>query len=48
MVKMIDFAHSTFQGFMEDPVAHIGPDQGYLKGLDTLIELLESAVEERK
>ena len=41
-VKMIDFAHSTFDGFMDDPVVHIGPDHGYLKGLTTLIRLMES------
>ena len=29
-VAMIDFAHSTFEGFMADPVLHTGPDSGYV------------------
>ena len=45
VVKMIDFAHSTFEGFMGDPISHSGPDHGYIKGLDSLIELLESALD---
>ena len=44
VVRMIDFAHSTFTGFMNDPVLHSGPDKGYLKGLDTIADLLESAL----
>jgi hypothetical protein len=28
---------------MNDPVVHAGPDEGYLKGLDTLIRVLEAA-----
>lgn len=43
-MKMIDFAHSTFEGFMDDSVVHIGPDAGYLKGIDTLIGILAKAV----
>ena len=45
-MKMIDFAHSTFEGFMEDPVVHIGPDLGYIKGIDTLISTLIKAMEQ--
>ena len=29
-VAMIDFAHSTFEGFMADPVLHTGPDSGFV------------------
>ncbi len=43
-VKMIDFAHSTFEGFLKDSVVHIGPDAGYIKGLDSLIHLLQRAL----
>ncbi len=43
-VTMIDFAHSTFEGFMSDPVPHSGPDSGYLKGLDTLVDIFETAL----
>ena len=39
-MKMIDFAHSTFEGFLDDPITHSGPDSGYLKGLDTLIRII--------
>ncbi len=41
---MIDFAHTTFEGFMSDPVLHSGPDSGYLKGLDTLVDIFETAL----
>ena len=42
-MKMIDFAHSTFEGFMDDPIIHEGPDSGYIKGLDSLISILQNA-----
>lgn len=41
-LRMIDFAHSTHSGYM-DPVKHAGCDNGYLKGLDTLIKILKEA-----
>ncbi len=44
VVRMIDFAHSTFEGFMDDPVLHSGPDSGYLKGLDTLVDTFDAAL----
>ena len=44
-VKIIDFAHSTFEGFLDDPIVHEGPDAGFLKGLDTLIDVLTHALE---
>ncbi|XP_074640766.1 inositol hexakisphosphate kinase 1-like [Tubulanus polymorphus] len=37
-VRMIDFAHTTFQGFPSDKVTHTGPDTGYLFGLENLIK----------
>ncbi|KAE9551790.1 hypothetical protein FO519_004994 [Halicephalobus sp. NKZ332] len=40
VVKMIDFAHSTFRGFLDDKV-YSGMDDGYLLGIDSLISTLE-------
>lgn len=40
-VKMVDFAHSTFHGFIREDEDHMGPDTGYLRGLSTLIELFQ-------
>ncbi|KAM9860052.1 inositol hexakisphosphate kinase 1 [Aulostomus maculatus] len=41
-VRMIDFAHSTFKGFRGDTAVHDGPDRGYVFGLESLIQILES------
>ena len=38
-VRMIDFSHSTFRGFLDDCTIHKGPDDGYLLGLKNLIEI---------
>ncbi|XP_062578612.1 inositol hexakisphosphate kinase 2-like [Saccostrea cucullata] len=38
-VRMIDFAHSTHSGFQNDTRVHTGPDQGYLYGLKSLIDV---------
>lgn len=43
-VRMIDFAHATHYGFLQDKTAHVGPDHGYLFGLKNLIQLFESEV----
>lgn len=43
-VKIIDFAHATFQGFLGDPIVHQGPDTGFLKGLDSLLDILTSSL----
>ena len=40
-VRMIDFAHATHHGFLQDKTAHVGPDHGYLFGLKNLMELFE-------
>lgn len=39
-VRMIDFAHSTHSGFQNDE-KHRGVDQGYLFGLQNLIDIFE-------
>ena len=39
-VYMIDFAHSTYQGFLEDKIIHEGPDKDCLNALDNLIAVL--------
>ncbi|XP_054640138.1 inositol hexakisphosphate kinase 1 [Dunckerocampus dactyliophorus] len=41
-IRMIDFAHSTFKGFRGDTAVHDGPDRGYVLGLESLIQILES------
>ncbi|CAL1529554.1 unnamed protein product [Lymnaea stagnalis] len=38
-VKMIDFAHTTHQGFISDKVRHSGPDADYIRGLENLVKL---------
>ncbi|KAI1708181.1 inositol polyphosphate kinase domain-containing protein [Ditylenchus destructor] len=44
-LAMIDFAHSTFQGFMEDKL-YTGVDEGYLLGMDSLITILKAILDE--
>ena len=39
-VRMIDFAHTTFSGYLGDELVHWGPDNGYLLGLDSLTQIL--------
>jgi len=41
-VRMIDFAHATHHGFLQDKTAHVGPDHGYLFGLKNLIHLFDN------
>lgn len=38
-VRMIDFEHSTFRGFGNDP-EHEGPDLGYIFGVKSIIGIL--------
>ncbi|XP_038596628.1 inositol hexakisphosphate kinase 1 [Tachyglossus aculeatus] len=47
-VRMIDFAHSTFKGFRDDPTVHDGPDMGYVFGLESLINIMEQMQEENQ
>ena len=41
-VRMIDFAHTTFSGYLglEHETVHWGPDNGYLLGLNSLTSIL--------
>ncbi|XP_076808751.1 inositol hexakisphosphate kinase 3-like [Clavelina lepadiformis] len=41
-VHMIDFAHSTFDGFLGDEVVYSGPDKDCLYALDNLVSVLEN------
>ncbi|KAM9364499.1 inositol hexakisphosphate kinase 1 isoform 1-T3 [Pholidichthys leucotaenia] len=45
-VRMIDFAHSTYKGFRGDTAVHDGPDRGYVFGLESLVQILESLRDE--
>lgn len=47
-VRMIDFAHSTFKGFRGDTAVHDGPDQGYVFGLESLVQILENLRDENR
>ena len=38
-LRIIDFAHSTHEG-MRDAVLHVGPDGGFVFGLNNFIEIL--------
>ena len=40
-LRMIDFAHSTHKGCLQDRASYSGPDEGYILGLNTLITSLE-------
>ncbi|XP_005095044.1 inositol hexakisphosphate kinase 3 [Aplysia californica] len=44
-VRIVDFAHATFPGFCGDTVTHEGPDHGFLRGIDTLLEVLTNLLE---
>ncbi|XP_043244577.1 inositol hexakisphosphate kinase 1-like [Amphibalanus amphitrite] len=44
-VRMIDFAHATHQNF-DDPVQHSGPDQGFIFGVESLISMLKTVLQE--
>lgn len=38
-IRMIDFEHSTFNGFLNDK-RYSGPDKGYLLGLNSLTRIV--------
>lgn len=44
----IDFAHSTHSQMPESVVSHVGPDEGYLFGLENLIAHLEIILQTEK
>ena len=44
-VRMIDFAHVTYNGFNTTDEQHSGPDHGYLFGLSNLITMLNQLPE---
>ena len=41
-VRMIDFCNTTHRHCIDDPVKYDGPDEGYLLGLTTIIDALET------
>ena len=43
---MIDFAHSTFEGFLNDAPAYEGADDGVLLGLSSLLRLARATLEQ--
>ncbi|KFD57205.1 hypothetical protein M513_02090 [Trichuris suis] len=45
-VRMIDFGHSTCRNFEEDP-QHVGPDGGYLQGVNSLIQIMRHILAEK-
>lgn len=45
-VKMIDFAHTTHQGFISDKLRHSGPDTDYIQGLENLVKLFLGLIED--
>uniref|UniRef100_A0A915DJK0 Kinase n=1 Tax=Ditylenchus dipsaci TaxID=166011 RepID=A0A915DJK0_9BILA len=45
-LRLIDFAHSTFSGFMEGDKAYSGVDEGYLLGMESLITFLNAILKE--
>jgi len=45
-VRMIDFAHTTHKGCLNDTIQYTGPDEGYIVGLNTLINAFEGMQEQ--
>lgn len=45
VVRMIDFAHSTFNGFLEDR-PYSGIDEGYLLGINSLVKVTGDILDE--
>ena len=43
-LRMIDFAHSTHSGY-DDAVQYVGPDEGYVLGLSSLVACFERMLE---
>ncbi|CAG0893755.1 unnamed protein product [Cyprideis torosa] len=45
-VRMIDFAHATYNGFYGDQSLHVGVDKGYIFGMENLRAILGEILEE--
>ncbi|XP_069489620.1 inositol hexakisphosphate kinase 3 isoform X2 [Ambystoma mexicanum] len=44
-VRMIDFAHTTYKGSRNNRTTYDGPDQGYIFGLQNLLQILQDVHE---
>ncbi|XP_012790237.2 inositol hexakisphosphate kinase 3 [Sorex araneus] len=44
-IRMIDFAHATYKGSWNEQATHDGPDQGYIFGLENLLQILQDIQE---
>ncbi|MFH4976684.1 hypothetical protein AB6A40_003393 [Gnathostoma spinigerum] len=44
-LRMIDFAHSTFHGFLDDS-EYFGIDEGYMLGVDSLLDVINCALKQ--
>lgn len=44
-IRMIDFAHTTYKGSWNESATHDGPDQGYIFGLENLLQVLQNIQE---
>ncbi|CAB3370879.1 Hypothetical predicted protein [Cloeon dipterum] len=45
-VRMIDFAHTTFGASCNNSSVHLGPDNGFITGIDSLRRLLREILDE--
>ncbi|XP_059140235.1 inositol hexakisphosphate kinase 1-like isoform X2 [Physella acuta] len=41
ILRIVDFAHATFDGFEGDTVKHIGADHGFILGINTLLDVFK-------
>ncbi len=46
-VRIIDFAHSTHKG-LRDSTLHVGPDEGFIFGIENFIAILEEIKSEKR
>ena len=40
-VKIVDFAHVTYNGFCDDQIKYEGPDEGFMYGLSNAIKIFK-------
>ena len=45
-VRVIDFAHATYRNMSGETTVYTGPDDGFVFGLKSLIELIEELSKE--